>query len=109
MGGIIMENKNEKVLDKDLEKVAGGFSGVSGLYGSRMDVSQEEYDCLVDGGYIVDGECRFNYWNLENVSKYLHEKGFEGRICHTGLRRPGVQPDYSVKVYVHENATEKGK
>ncbi len=73
-----MEKSNEKISNKDLEKVSGGFKGMHDCQtgNTSISVTQEEYDCLVDGGYIVDGKCETGKW--WSAVQYLKEKGYEG-------------------------------
>ncbi|MGN1043678.1 MAG: hypothetical protein ACI4PR_02615 [Acutalibacteraceae bacterium] len=109
-----MENKNEKVLDKGLEKVAGGFGcGHNTITNNTtFDLTQEEYDCLVDGGFFSDGECSVDRWT--EVKNYLKEKGYSGRTCLTSgpiesyveVHKRHIKcvnrsnPDYSVEPYI---------
>ena len=74
-----MNNKNEKVLDKDLEKVAGGFGGVHDCRSKNTYIvlTQEEYDSVVDGGFIgEDGRCSVDRWY--EIENYLKDKGYKG-------------------------------
>ncbi|MGN1043679.1 MAG: hypothetical protein ACI4PR_02620 [Acutalibacteraceae bacterium] len=80
-----MENKNEKVLDKGLEKVAGGYviSHDCQSKNTSIQLTQEEYNCLVDGGFIGEnGRCSVDRWC--KISNYLKEKGYKGHSCIVG-------------------------
>ncbi len=102
-----MENSNEKVSNKNLEKVSGGFSGVKNSCStpSSLHVTQEEYDCLVDGGYIVDGKCSWD--KLGEIGNYLNEKGYKGRIFHTGHREPGEKLCTGVKITINKEVSNE--
>lgn len=102
-----MENSNEKVSNKNLEEVSGGFSGVKNSCStpSSLHVTQEEYDCLVDGGYIVDGKCSWR--KLEEIGNYLNGKGYKGRIFHTGHREPGEKLCTDVKITINKEVSDE--
>lgn len=102
-----MKNENEKVSNGNLEKVSGGFSGVQNSCSSPscLDVTQEEYDCLVDGGYIIDGKC--DWHKLEEAANYLNKKGYTGRIFHTGERLPGEKLCTDVKITINKKIPNK--
>ena len=84
-----MNNKNEKVLDKDLEKVAGGCwecfepHFLSDCIICNLDLTQEEYNCLKNDGLISDKERTEEYYTFESrdsfweLSKHLKDKGYK--------------------------------
>ena len=78
----------EYINDKELENVSGGFSGIVVYNGqpNSIDVSQEEYDALVEGGIIIDGKLKND--QVFRAGDYLKEKGFKGDIFVTGAREP---------------------
>lgn len=73
--------KNNRVSNKELEKVIGGFRGARNYMtkDTWISVTQEEYDCLVDGGYIVDGKCESEKW--EDVAMYLADHDYDGGVA----------------------------
>ena len=90
-----MESKNEKVLDKGLEKVAGGYGcGHNTITNNTtFALSQEEYDCIAEGGFLTDGKCSVDRWT--EIKNYLKEKGYTGRTVLTS----GPIESYCVKIY----------
>lgn len=102
-----MKNENKKISNENLEKVSGGFSGMMNYCSvpSSLDVTQEEYDCLVDGGYIDNG--KMVRGELMQAADYLKKKGYKGEIFHTGLRMPGEKICPDVKITIEGDRNNK--
>ena len=70
--------------DSTLGKVSGGFNGITNCNNDPhcINVSQEEYDALVEGAFILDGKLENN--KIYAAGEFLKSKGFEGCIYATG-------------------------
>jgi len=89
------ENPESKSLSlEELGKISGGYSGINSFKGIRYSFSQEEYDLLVNEGYIVDGKLKRA--DAPAAIKCLEDNGHTGKIYHTGI--PGPK-DYKLSEY----------
>ena len=86
-----MENSNEKISNKDLDKVSGGakFDHEVPYGNTTLGLTDEEYKCLVEGGYIVDGKMDKKTVRLYDAIEYLEKKGVASKT-------PCVGKDISV-------------
>ncbi len=75
-------NKKE-ISNKNLEKISGGFGGLIAWNHNSIPVTQEEYDELQKGGFIVEGKLKND--SVRSAGNYLNQKGFKGRIFATGF------------------------
>lgn len=75
-----MNNKKliVNLCESELESVSGGWMAVFGATNS-LEVSKEEYDKLVEAGYIVDGKIAHDgEKGIRAAVSFLGEKGFQG-------------------------------
>ena len=64
--------EKNKMNEKELEKVSGGYS----IRNGHISVSEEEYQALKDGDFVTTtGKVLYR---PEKIQEYLRNKGFEG-------------------------------
>ena len=94
----------DKIKNEKLENVTGGAKYFNTpMYQTTIDkltVSKDEYNALVEGGFIKDGDTqiRFTYDAID----YLESKGFKNKYDNYKLSSPSFSYTNMIDVYIRE-------
>ena len=96
--------KNE-IPDNDLENVSAGYVEIAGYGSNSLKLSQEAYNELEKGGFIVDGKLTISNGK---ALKYLEEKGYYRKPrLYTGLIPPTKEQEKFFTDFINQRKNSK--